>query len=382
MHRMRPALRNYAWGTAHDIPELLGLPVTGQPVAEAWWGAHDSAPSRIDSAEGDVALDALIAADPVRCLGAEAAERWGPRLPFLLKLLAIEKPLSLQVHPTLAQAQEGFAAEQHGTGGAPRQFLDPFHKPEMLYALTPTTVLAGVRDLGAIREDLGLLRTAGAATLADTLDSGRLEDYITAALAGAADDLTLAALARVGADARDGSSLAVAARALEHFPGDPGAVIALALNVVHLAPGEAVYTGAGVLHSYQSGLGIEVMANSDNVVRAGLTPKQVDVPLLLRLARTEPSLVARPDVARDAAAATFTTEADEVALTVVTDGAARVPAGPRIVLAVEGSAMVDAGGEHLELARGDAAFVPHADGVAELAVAGTAVIAHLGSGPR
>ena len=370
MHLMRPALRDYAWGTTRDIPELLGLPVTGQPVAEAWWGAHDSAPSHTDSPEGDLTLDALIAADPVRCLGEEAADRWGPRLPFLLKLLAIEKPLSIQVHPTLEQAREGFAAEQRGTGGAPHQFLDPFHKPEMVYALTPMTVLAGVRDFAAVREDLALLRTAGAATLADTLASGRLDDYITAALA------------RAGADAREESSLAVAASALEHFPGDPGALIALALNVVHLAPGDAVYTGAGILHSYQSGLGIEVMANSDNVVRAGLTPKRVDVPLLLRLAHTEPSSVARPHVAHAGAAVTLTTEAEESALTVVTDGSTSVPAGPRIVLVVQGSAVVDADGQHLELARGHAAFVPHGRGTAHVAVAGTAVIAHLRPGPH
>lgn len=377
MHLMRPVLRDYAWGTTRDIPELLGLPFTGRPVAEAWWGAHDSAPSHTDSGHGDLTLDALITEDPDQCLGREATQRWGARLPFLLKLLAIHKPLSIQVHPTLDQAREGFAAEQRGTGGAPHQFLDPFHKPEMVYALTPMTVLAGVRPLDAVRADLALVRTAGAAALADALESGNLDDYITAALAGAADERTLAALARAGADAREGSSLAVAASALAHFPGDPGAMIALALNVVHLAAGDAVYTGAGVLHSYQSGLGIEVMANSDNVVRAGLTPKRVDIPLLLRLAHTEPCAAVRPDVHHAGAAVTLTTEAEEFALTVVTDGATEVPAGPRIVLVVQGSALVSAQGETLDLARGQAAFVPHGRGTARVAVAGTAVVAHL-----
>ncbi|GIG53701.1 mannose-6-phosphate isomerase, class I [Demequina activiva] len=374
-------LRDYAWGTTRDIPELLGLPFTGQPVAEAWWGAHDSAPSHADSDHGDLTLDALIAEDPAQCLGQESADRWGARLPFLLKLLAIHKPLSIQVHPTLEQAREGFAAEQRGTGGAPHQFLDPFHKPEMVYALTPMTVLAGVRPLEALSADLALVRTPGSAALADALASGNLDDYITAALAGAADERTLAALARAGADAREGSNLAVAASALEHFPGDPGAMVALALNVVHLAPGEAVYTGAGVLHSYQSGLGIEVMANSDNVVRAGLTPKRVDVPLLLRLAHTEPCPAAHPEVTHAGAAVTLTTEAEEFALTVVTDGAAEVPPGPRIVLVVQGSALIDAGGETLELPRGQAVFVPHGRGSARVAVAGTAVVAHLRPAP-
>jgi len=374
---MTPVLRDYAWGTTRDIPELLGLPETGEPVAEAWWGAHVSAPSQASSEDGPVALDELIVADPDRCLGADAAGRWGARLPFLLKLLAIHKPLSIQVHPTLEEARQGFAAEQRGTGGRPHSFQDPYHKPEMVYALTPMTVLAGVRPLADTAGDLEVLGTPAAAALAATLETGDLEDFIVATLGGGVDEATFSALATVGAQAPEGSSLAVAAHALSHFPGDPGAMVALALNVVPLAPGEAVYTGAGVLHSYQSGLGIEVMANSDNVVRAGLTPKQIDVPLLLQLSDTRPAPPARPHVDHQGPAVTLTTEAEEFALTVVTDGATTVEPGPRIVLVVQGSAVVEADGQRLELSRGQAAFVPFARGEGSIAAQGSAVIARL-----
>jgi mannose-6-phosphate isomerase len=377
MHLMTPVLRHYAWGTTRDIPELLGLPLTGAPVAEAWWGAHVSAPSSAE-VDGDMlALDQMIAADPIHCLGENAVQTWGPRLPFLLKMLAVDKPLSIQVHPTMAQAREGFASEQDAANGSPRVYLDPFHKPEMVFALTRMTVLVGVRDLDELLADLSLLGTAGAATLASALDSGNLSDYIVAAMAGAADAATLAALEEAAADAPAGSSMAVAAATLQHFPGDPGALIALALNAVELAPGEGVFTGAGVLHSYQSGLGIEVMANSDNVVRAGLTPKHVDVPLLLRLADTRPAPAARPQVAHSGAAVTLTAPADEFALTMVTDGTVTVPAGPRIVVVVQGSATIEAGAESARLSRGQSVFLPHAAGPALVAVDGAAVVAHL-----
>ncbi|WP_084039273.1 mannose-6-phosphate isomerase, class I [Demequina sp. NBRC 110053] len=376
MHFLTPVLRDYAWGTSRDIPDLLGIRPTGEPVAEAWWGAHTSAPSRVHSHDGPLPLSSLVAREPVACLGADAVARWGARLPFLLKVLAIDKPLSIQVHPTLEQARAGFEREQRGTGGAAHHFLDPFHKPEMVVAISPMTVLVGVRQIAALRDDLTAIATEGAAVLSATLDSGDLHHFIPAALAGAADSRTLSRLAEVGAGAPPGTSLGAAAAALRSFPGDPGAMIALAMNVVELEPGQAIFTDAGVLHSYQSGMGLEIMANSDNVVRAGLTHKPVDVPLLLDLADTQPTLPARPERREGEGRVDLTTSAEEFALTLVT-ASATVPAGSRIVLAVRGGATITAGAATMTLAPGQAAFVPHAQGDAEIVSTGMCAVARV-----
>lgn len=370
---LRPVLRDYAWGTIDDIPRLLRMEATGGPVAEAWWGAHGSAPSDA----GDLPLDECIAREPEALLGEAEYRRWGARLPFLLKVLAIDKPLSIQVHPTMTQARQGFEREQRGSGGVPHTFQDPFHKPEMVVAISPMVVLAGVRPLVDLRRDLAAVGTPGAAALeASVADASDIDEYIRAAISGAGDDV-LAALPTIARTAPYGSSLAVAARALEHFPGDRGVLVALALNVVQLAPGEAVYTGAGVLHSYQSGMGLEVMANSDNVVRAGLTPKHVDVPLLLSLAGTTPAPAVTPDAHHESGVVTLTTEADEFGLTLVGEAVAPLPSGPRIVLALEGSTTVTSASDSRVLSAGDAVFVPAADGDITVSTDGAAVVAHL-----
>ncbi|MFN3866256.1 MAG: mannose-6-phosphate isomerase, class I, partial [Demequina sp.] len=376
MHLITPELRGYAWGTTGDIAGLLGLEPTGEPIAEAWWGAHESGPSIAHTPEGVERLDALIAAEPASCLGDPCARQWGDRLPFLLKLLAIAKPLSIQVHPTTAQAREGFEAERRDPATDEYEFQDPFHKPEMVFALTRLQVLAGVRPLDDLRADLEVLGTAGAARLAAVVGDD-IADFISLALADGCDEETLAALATHGRAAPEGSSLRVSADALAAFPGDAGAIVALALNVVDLAAGESLFIGAGVLHSYQAGLGIEVMANSDNVVRGGLTPKRVDVPLLLRLATTTPGPAARPRVEVAGAAITLEAEAEEFALTVVTDGRAAVPAGPRVVLVVQGEAEIGCDGAPMTLQRGQAAFARDSEGPMQVKVRGTAVIAHL-----
>ncbi|WP_084099651.1 mannose-6-phosphate isomerase, class I [Demequina sp. NBRC 110051] len=377
MQRLTPTLRHYDWGTTDDIPRLLGFGSDGTPYAEAWWGAHDSAPSWVPDEHGHMPLDELIAQHPVEMLGADAVERWGARLPYLLKILAIEKPLSIQVHPTLEQAREGFAREQRGTGGAPHSFLDPFHKPEMVVAITPMRVLAGVRDLEDTAADLRALGTERADVLAGAL--ARAEDaeaFLADILTRGADEETYAALARVGAASAPGTSLRAAADALGYFPQDPGAIVALALNLVELEPGEAVFTGAGILHSYQSGLGVEIMANSDNVVRAGLTPKHIDVPLLLTLANAVPAEAERPKETREGAVRRLETVEDEFALTVVNEGEATVGADPRIVLCVTGTASVAAGDEVKTLTAGQALFVRAAEGDARIVAEGITAVAH------
>ncbi|WP_062077915.1 mannose-6-phosphate isomerase, class I [Demequina globuliformis] len=375
MHLISPVLRDYAWGTHDDIPLLLGVTPPGGPVAEAWWGAHTSAPSPSTLAGGEP-LDERIAQDPESTLGHEAAKRWGARLPYLLKVLAIDKPLSIQVHPTLAQARHGFALEQRGTGGLPHAFVDPYHKPEMVVAVTEMRVLAGVREVVDTAADLRSLGTGRAQGLAEALEqAGDVRDFIRGALSGGVDDETLAALADLGSRADAESSMAAAARALAHFPGDAGAIVALAMHAVRLRPGDALFVGAGVLHSYQSGMGLEIMANSDNVVRAGLTPKNVNVPLLLKLLDPKPSEPQAPVVKTAGAARHLVTTSEEFALTLVNDGSVSLPTAPRIVLCFRGTATLTAAGRTLELRRGQAAFVPFEDGELTVAADGGAVIA-------
>ncbi|MFW2512253.1 mannose-6-phosphate isomerase, class I [Demequina sp. SO4-13] len=376
MHLITPALRDYAWGTRDDIVGLLDIEPTGGPVAEAWWGAHESGPAHAHTPNGIERLDSVIAGEPASCLGDDCARRWGVRLPFLLKLLAIDKPLSIQVHPTSEQARAGFEEERREGSVGPYEFQDPFHKPEMVFALTSLRVLAGVRPVDDLRSDLQLLGTPDAARLAEAVQDD-IAEYISLALCGGAGEDTLAALAERGRSAPEGSPLRVSADALAQFPGDAGAMVALALNVVDLAAGESLFIGAGVLHSYQRGLGIEVMANSDNVVRGGLTPKRVDVPLLLRLASTTPGPASRPRADVEGAAVTLVPEVDEFALTVVTDGTATVPAGPRVVLVVQGEAEVECDDGTMTLRRGQAVFGRYSEGPMRVRARGATVVAHL-----
>jgi mannose-6-phosphate isomerase len=280
--------RDYAWGSTSAIQRLLGREPDGRPLAELWFGAHPDDPARVPAL--DTTLDALIARDPVAALGSDVVERYGPQLPFLLKLLAADKPLSIQVHPTRAQAEAGFADEdERGIAhDAPdRNYRDRNHKPELLCALTPFTALCGFRPVA------DTLRLLGA------FDLPELEP-VRELLAGAdplrgaftyllrlpeAGPLVAAVVARAAAiaDAEWTGAANAVLRAAEAFPGDVGAVLSLLLNVVVLQPGEAIYLGAGNVHAYLHGLGVEIMANSDNVLRCGLTPKHVDVAELLKI---------------------------------------------------------------------------------------------------
>ncbi len=301
MDRLDNTVRPYAWGSTTAIPELLGTEPTGEPQAELWMGAHPGAPSRVDRGSGPAPLNQVIDADPEGELGAAAVHRFGPRLPFLLKVLAAGAPLSLQVHPDRRQAEAGYADEE--ARGVPvdaphRNYKDPNHKPELICALTPFDGLCGFRDP---KEAADLLEGLGVDALKPYVDTLRVrpeEEALREVLAGVlgADREAMAgpvrqateAAGRLGAeDGPFADSYAAYAAAAVHYPGDPGVIAAMLLNHVRLEPGEALYLGAGVPHAYLGGLGVEIMANSDNVLRCGLTPKHVDVPELLRVVRFE-----------------------------------------------------------------------------------------------
>jgi len=301
MDRLANTVRPYAWGSTTALPELLGTAPTGEPQAEMWLGAHPGAPSRIDRGAGPVSLAEVIDAAPEAELGADTVRAFGPRLPFLLKLLAAGSPLSLQVHPDRAQAAEGFADEERR--GIPidaghRNYKDANHKPELIVALTLFDGLCGFRHPAQAADLLAGLGVDDLKPYVDILraspEEDALREVLTAvlsaehhAIAGTVERAAVAAdqLAAQGGPHAD--AYAAYAVLAHHYPGDPGVLAAMLLNHVQLQPGEALFLGAGIPHAYLGGLGVELMANSDNVLRCGLTPKHVDVPELLRVVRFE-----------------------------------------------------------------------------------------------
>ncbi|MYR85684.1 mannose-6-phosphate isomerase, class I [Streptomyces sp. SID685] len=363
MDRLDNTVRPYAWGSPTAIPHLLGVEPTGEPQAEMWMGAHPGAPSR--TARGTLAE--VIEADPERELGKETVARFGPRLPFLLKLLAAGAPLSLQVHPGLEQAREGYADEERR--GVPidaphRNYKDANHKPELICALTEFDGLCGFREPAHAAELLAALGVDSLKPYVDLLgahpEEAALREVLTAILSADRADMARTVAEATAACARLGGDHAPYAGLAHQFPGDPGVIAAMLLNHVRLQPGEALFLGAGVPHAYLDGLGVEIMANSDNVLRCGLTPKHVDVPELLRVVRFEAGDpgVLRPEAAPDGEEV-YETPIDEFRLSryVLAEGGAAhdlTRDTPQILLCTAGSVRA---GEH-ELGPGRSVFVP------------------------
>lgn len=359
MERLDNRVQPYAWGSLTAIPRLLGREPTGAPQAELWLGAHPGAPSRTTRGEP---LDTWLSAAPEARLGAATVARFGPTLPYLLKVLAAAQPLSLQAHPSLAQAKAGFAKEEAAgvpRGAAQRNYKDPNHKPELLCALTPFRALCGFRpvaDTLRLFEGLGLdtarLRERGLRDWFGWLMTTRPAAEVERAVAGARRGVP-----GFEAECALATALAVA------YPGDVGLVGALALNLLTLSPGEALYLDAGNLHAYLEGTGIELMANSDNVLRGGLTPKHVDVPELLSVLdfHDGPPAVLRP---RGEPEAVYETPAPDFRLSRVTLRGRYAPArrGPEILLVTEGRLTAQAGGAPLPLAQGESLFVAADEG--------------------
>ncbi|MFB7260262.1 mannose-6-phosphate isomerase, class I [Streptomyces nojiriensis] len=377
MDRLTNTIRPYAWGSTTALPMLLGVEPTGEPQAEMWMGAHPGAPSRIDRGAGERVLSDVIAADPEGELGAATVAKFGPRLPFMFKILAAGAPLSLQVHPDLHQARAGFEDEERR--GVPidadhRNYKDPNHKPEMICALTAFDGLCGFRPPQEAADLLAGLEVDSLKPYVDLLrahpEEAALREMLTAVLT--ADRVEMAHTVHEVAVAvtRIGGRYTPYATLVHHFPGDPGVIAAMLLNHVRLQPGEAMFLGAGVPHAYIDGLGVELLANSDNVLRAGLTPKHVDVPELLKIAKFEPG---DPNLLRPEGDAeeVYETPIDEFRLSrflLAPGGAPRVLPHdtPQILLCTAGSPRA---GE-LALAPGESVFVPAGEKV-ELSGSGT-----------
>jgi mannose-6-phosphate isomerase len=344
------AVRHYPWGSHTVIPELLGEPAPSElPYAELWMGAH-----------------------PEALLGAAVHEHFGARLPFLMKVLAADTPLSLQAHPTTAQAQVGFAAEE--AAGIPREdptrtFKDPFHKPEILCALTPVEALCGFRP---VEESLHCLAKLQLPELMPTIAALALGGLRTAipqliALSARRRNSLVRAVADKAAQfvaAHDPEFINTyrwAATLAETYPGDPGVVISLLCNHLTLAPGEAVFLPAGNLHAYLSGAGVEVMASSDNVLRGGLTAKHVDLAALIEvLDFTDGKVpVLRPVLGPGGLRYPVPVEDfDLTRVQVDVDPGVLTTSGPQVVVCTEGVGTLAGPDGEVELQRGRSAFVP------------------------
>lgn len=375
---------DYAWGSTTFIPELLGQPSPApKPAAELWMGAHPRGSSRLETEGRSIPLDRLIREDPEGTLGVRAAERFGDRLPFLLKILAVKQPLSIQAHPDRDQARRGFRRENAAgvpVGGPERNYRDESAKPELLCALTPFEALCGFRDpeeiAAAVAElDLGEFLPE-AERFRQAPDGENLRPLFRTLLDLAASEkqTLLARLSELADGGREIRSLPSGGRTrlaglLKLYPGDIGASAPLFLNFIRLQPEEALYLAPGELHAYLNGAGVEIMASSDNVLRGGLTVKHIDGPELADIlsCRCGPAQAVRAKPG-DGVEMIYPSPAEEFQLSRL-QPAPDAPfrssrrAGPEIVFCYRGRARVEGeSGPAVELARGGSIFIPFGAG--------------------
>lgn len=382
MEHLAGMVQNYAWGSTTHLAGLRGDAASDEPEAELWLGAHPGNPSFLPGRD-DQPLSECIAEDPASQLGEVSRSRFGDRLPYLLKLLAAAEPLSIQVHPSIPQAIEGCAREDAlgiDRAAANRSFRDDNHKPELIAALTPFEAMVGFRELEETTRFLKGLGVDALEPVLRGLDGGiaaGLRTILELSPNDAAPIVDALAAACQGVAGEWAAEAELLVRLNTKYPGDAGVLTAAMLNRVVLQPGEAVYLGAGNLHAYVEGFGVEIMANSDNVLRGGLTPKHMDVPALLDV--VEP-VALHPDVLRPSdPITTYPTPAPEFELTRIAAGQqVRSLRGAEIIVGVEGRTTVTTADASLELVPGASAWVPantesftvKADGLAFVAALG------------
>jgi mannose-6-phosphate isomerase len=374
IYEMNNPIQNYAWGSFTAIAELTGSnEPPDQPQAEIWMGAHPNAPSSIRYQGAWHRLDQVIGRHPEQFLGHAAMDRFGNELPFLLKILAVSLPLSIQAHPNAVQAKKGFALENKQRvelNATHRNYKDDRHKPECICALTPFWGLCGFRTKN---EMLRLTESVWPETHQPALkllqDHGikSFFEYLMMLAQDARVDLVSQAVERTRAlDGKD-ALFSWLLRLQQQYPGDIGVLSPLLLNLVELKPGQALFLDAGQLHAYLNGVGVEIMANSDNVLRGGLTPKHVDVPELLnilnfsamRLNILEPQTM-------DASESCYPSPVDDFQLSIIAVQPSkpyicdnRSP-GPEILLCIDSTNGLQCRSKHTEvpLNQGRSLFVP------------------------
>lgn len=378
--RLKNPIQPYAWGSRRAIAELCGRPVPSPtPEAELWLGAHSKAPSRVVDDGHEAPLDALIAGEPEAVLGAQVAQRFGRRLPFLFKVLAAEAPLSIQAHPNREQAGRGFARENRA--GIPldaphRNYRDDNHKPEVICALTTFWGLNGFRPLDDLECQLARFCPRGLSKVLAACPSTSPQQALQCLferllqLAGSEKDAVVAEALDQARRFSPEDPIGHWVQTLQAaYPGDIGVLAPIVLNLVGLQPGEAMFLPAGQLHAYLNGVGIELMANSDNVLRGGLTPKHIDREELMRVLRFEPGA---PDIvaARSLSAIEthYPTPADEFTLSRLTltpevTYTAAAARNVEILLVINGEVTLDGTRQApLHLKRGDSVLIPAAAG--------------------
>jgi mannose-6-phosphate isomerase len=382
IHRLDNQVMAYPWGSADGLSKTLdiGNPGSG-PRAELWMGAHPRGASELLLPEGKRRLDQAIASDPEGMLGADCLARFGAQLPFLFKALSAERPLSIQVHPDKGRAERGFAREN--ANGIPvdaptRNYRDPNHKPEVSVALLPFEALSGFRPIEEIIAFSPLYASGGIVKNLERLGSQpsrvELSLFFYSLMSVGAEEKTklledllpklTEALGSESLSAADRSALAWVSRLAELWPGDIGALMPLLLNHLVLEPGQGIYIAPGEPHAYLLGTCLELMANSDNVIRGALSDKHIDMMEFisaLSFSAGKPRLLERAGAAAGAGAGAaegvYNCPVEDFLLSAVRPGTALAATGPEIVLAGEGPLLLRNGGGTLELRRGQSAFV-------------------------
>lgn len=379
---MQNPIQGYDWGSHDALTTLFGIPnPAGKPQAELWMGAHPNGCSEVVLA-GDVQkLSTLIERAPAAVLGEATQARFGS-LPFLFKVLCAENALSIQVHPSKAQAEAGFAREEAAgidIKASNRNYKDPNHKPELVFALTPYQAMNGFRAIPAI---LALFERVKLATIADLVaalaanqNEAGLQHFFhqLLILTGPRKEDALAGLLAYAAAHQDEETFALVTSLAAQYPGDVGLFSPLLLNVVTLQPGQAMYLDACTPHAYVRGTGLEIMANSDNVLRAGLTPKYIDVAELLDctrcLAKPDDQILLSPRM--EGAVQHYDVPVPDFTFSVYPAGEhALTTASAEILFTIDGTVILQQGKQSLRLEKGQSAFIPATTGSYQLLAEG------------
>ncbi|MFM4832247.1 mannose-6-phosphate isomerase, class I [Aeromonas media] len=379
---MQNPIQGYDWGSHDALTTLFGIPnPAGKPQAELWMGAHPNGCSEVVLA-GDVQkLSTLINSAPAAVLGDATQARFGS-LPFLFKVLCAEKALSIQVHPSKAQAEAGFAKEEAAgidIKASNRNYKDPNHKPELVFALTPYQAMNGFRAIPAILALFERVKLAAIADLVAALAANQNEAGLQhffhqlLVLEGTRKEEALAGLLAYAAQHQDEETFALITSLAAQYPGDVGLFSPLLLNVVTLQPGQAMFLDACTPHAYVRGTGLEIMANSDNVLRAGLTPKYIDVAELLDctrcLAKPDDQILLSPRM--EGAVQHYDVPVPDFTFSVYPAGEhALTTTSAEILFAIDGTVILQQGKQSLRLEKGQSAFIPAATGSYQLLAEG------------
>lgn len=387
MQKLINSVQNYAWGSKTALTDLYGIANPNNlPMAELWMGAHPKSSSKIEDASGQArSLRDVIDADKAALLGDKVAQRFG-ELPFLFKVLCADQPLSVQVHPNKQASEIGFAKENAAgipLDAAERNYKDPNHKPELVFALTPFLAMNAFREFSEI---ISLLQPVAGANnaIAHFLENPNAEalSQLFASLLNMQGEEKSHALAvlKAALESQQGEPWETIRLIAQFYPDDSGLFSPLLLNVVKLNPGEAMFLFAETPHAYLQGVALEVMANSDNVLRAGLTPKYIDIPELVAnvkfVAKPAAELLTQP--VKNGAELDFPIPVEDFAFslhdlsqtetTIAQESAA-------ILFCVEGEATLHKGEQRLVLKPGESAFV--AANESPVSVSGTGRLARV-----